>query len=95
MKTKDKKLSFLIKYFSFKNINKIRKRKNFNKNDFFVIHNDSLFIIAHNNNNEKNSKNEKMHRTKYKHNNFILNRYGEYLNELNINYSSKNIEKKN
>ena len=96
LKSKDKKLSVLIKYISFKNDNKNRKRKNYNKNDFFAIHTDSLFIIAHvNNKYEKDSKNEKIHRTKYKHNNFILNRYGEYLNELNINYSSKNMDKKN
>ena len=96
LKSKDKKLSVLIKYISFKNDNKNIKRKNYNKNDFFAIHTDSLFIIAHvNNKYEKDSKNEKIHRTKYKHNNFILNRYGEYLNELNINYSSKNMDKKN
>ena len=96
LKSKDKKLSVLIKYISFKNDNKNIKRKNYNKNDFFPIHTDSLFIIAHvNNKYEKDSKNEKIHRTKYKHNNFILNRYGEYLNELNINYSSKNMDKKN
>ena len=96
LKSKDKKLSVLIKYISFKNDNKNIKRNNYNKNDFFAIHTDSLFIIAHvNNKYEKDSKNEKIHRTKYKHNNFILNRYGEYLNELNINYSSKNMDKKN
>ena len=96
LKSKDKKLSVLIKYISFKNDNKNIKRKNYNKNDFFAIQTDSLFIIAHvNNKYEKDSKNEKIHRTKYKHNNFILNRYGEYLNELNINYSSKNMDKKN
>ena len=96
LKSKDKKLSVLIKYISFKNDHQNRKRKNYNKNDFFAIHTDSLFIIAHvNNKYEKDSKNEKIHRTKYKHNNFILNRYGEYLNELNINYSSKNMDKKN
>ena len=96
LKSKDKKLSVLIKYISFKNEHQNRKRKNYNKNDFFAIHTDSLFIIAHvNNKYEKDSKNEKIHRTKYKHNNFILNRYGEYLNELNINYSSKNMDKKN
>ena len=96
LKSKDKKLSVLIKYISFKNDNKNIKRTNYTKNDFFAIHTDSLFIFAHvNNKNEKDSKNEKIHRTKYKHNNFILNRYGEYLNELNINYSSKNMDKKN
>ena len=96
LKSKDKKLSVLIKYISFKNDIKNIKRTNYNKNDFFAIHTDSLFIIAHvNNKYEKDSKNEKIHRTKYKHNNFILNRYGEYLNELNINYSSKNMDKKN
>ena len=96
LKSKDKKLSVLIKYISFKNDIKNIKRTNYTKNDFFAIHTDSLFIIAHvNNKYEKDSKNEKIHRTKYKHNNFILNRYGEYLNELNINYSSKNMDKKN
>ena len=96
LKSDDKKLSILIKYISYKDSNKSRKKKTFNKKDFFVIHTDSLFIIANIINiYEKEPKYEKIHLKKYKHDDFILNRYGEYLDEKNNNYTSKNFDKEN
>ena len=96
LKSDDKKLSILIKYISYKDNKQSRKKRTFNKRDFFAIHTDSLFIIANIiNKYEKEPKYENIHLKKYKNDNFILNRYGEYLDQKDSNYTSKNFDKEN